>query len=69
MHTFTIPQVMEKLSITNSQAYAAIMQGLREDKIRVIKEFKDFGGKGVTRSVYQLNSWSREWVVKPWGSS
>ena len=60
---FTVTDVTEELGISFQAARAAIVFGVSEDKLRVLKHPQDSGS---AFAIYENPSWRRQWITKPW---
>ena len=60
---FTCDDIAAALDIPKRKARAAIDYGLYTEVIRPGRTFRSEDGKAVT---YELASWRKEWIIKPW---
>lgn len=60
---FTISDIAELLGLSYSEARAAIVYGVAEDRLRVIQPRQDGVG---SVAVYENPSWRKEWLTRAW---
>ena len=66
MNTFTIKDVMRALDISQQRAHAAILHGMKEEKIRLARAQGEPNRPSIDASLYQRSTWSREWITRSW---